>query len=364
MRRLIHPRILLLPYLATILMMSVACQTPVKVPSPSPELVLRTWENDLPPDVMERFTKETGIQVRLESYESQEEAVADIEDSKPGDVVVMDGRFIPGLIEKKALVRIDRSNLPNFRYISVAFRDLSFDPGNLYSVPYQWGTTGIVYRRDLTGREITRWADLWDPAFAGKVGIWKGQGREVIGLTLKMLGYSANSENPQELAAAMEKLAELKTGIVWIESIDPYTSVPGLVDGRLVIAQGYAFDEVEGQLQNPEIKFVLPAEGAVLWSEHFIIPAHSHYKVEAERLINYLLESTVMAEIVSFNHYAPANDGAIALLSPDIRADPLIFPPENVLANAEIIFSISDPAEQLYLSSWEEFTTGVKNDLP
>ncbi|HMN59654.1 MAG TPA: spermidine/putrescine ABC transporter substrate-binding protein [Anaerolinea sp.] len=364
MRHLFRPPYLFILSLAIFLLISTTCQPAPQTTSLPPELVFRTWEDDLPPDLLDGFTKETGIPVRLLSYEAQEDAVADIEAQKPGDVVVMDARFIPGLVTKKALARFDRSNLPNFRYISVAFRDLSFDPGNLYTVPYQWGTAGIVYRRDLTGRDITRWADLWDPAYAGKVGIWRGQIRETTGLTLKMLGYSANTENPEEIAAAMRKLADLRHGVVWIESIDPYTSVPGLLDDRLALALGYAFDEVEGKSKNPQIKFVLPAEGAVLWSEHFIIPAHSRYQAEAERLVNYLLEPYVMAEIVNYNHYAPAHDGAIALLPSDIRTDPLIFPSDDVLANAEIIFPVSDSTEQLYQSSWEDFIAGIEKESP
>lgn len=332
--------------------------------TPTPELIFRTWEDDLPPSVFDEFTKKTNIRVVLEPYESQEDAVADIEAGKPGDVVVMDSRFIPSLISKQALGRIDRSTVSNFRYISAAFRDLAFDPGNLYSIPYQWGTAGIVYRRDFTGRDITCWADLWDPAFAGKVGLWKSQPRETIGFTLKMLGFSANTENPQELAAAMSKLSELSASAVWIESIDPYTPIPGFLDGRLVIAQGFAFDEIEGKLQNPNIRFILPDEGAVLWSEHFIIPANSQYQAEAESLINYLLEPEVMAEIANYNHYAPAHDGAISLLPTEIRSDPLIFPPDSVLANAEIILPISDQAEQLYLAAWEEFVEGLSKKAP
>jgi spermidine/putrescine transport system substrate-binding protein len=108
----------------------------------------------------------------------------------------------------------------------------------------------------------------------------------------------------------------------------------------------------------------LPAEGAVLWSEHFIIPANTRYKSDAERLINYLLSPAVMAKIVDYNQYAPANDGAIALLPPEIRSNPLIFPPENVLAKAEIIYPVSDQAEQLYLSAWDEFIAGGPGKSP
>ena len=332
-----------------------ACQAKPVTPEPSIELVFRTWEDDLPDDLFSNFTQNTGIRVLLEPYESQEEAVADLKAGKNADILVMDSRFIPDLIRKNNLEVIDRSNVPNFRYISAGFRGLSFDPNNQYSIPFQWGTTGIVYRSDLTGREITKWSDLWDQSFKGKVSLWKGQSREVVGLTLIMLGYSANSENPNELKAAMKKLDEIKSDLVWVELIDPYSAVPGLLDGRIFISMGYAYDEVEGRKENPSIKYVLPKEGAVLWGEHFVIPSTAEHPAEAEKLLNYLLEPDVMASIVEFNYFAAAHDGAFPLLPSDIRNDPLIYPPDDLLQNAEIILAISPEAESRLVAAWGQF---------
>jgi spermidine/putrescine transport system substrate-binding protein len=341
-----------------------ACGPAVPSKTQVSELVLRTWEDDMPADLFVGFTQKTGIQVRFESYPSQEDAVADLQAGKSADIVVMDSRFIPSLIECGCLRVIDRSNVPNFKFISSAFRDLSFDPGNRHSAPYDWGTTGIVFRRDLAGRDIKKWSDLWDPNFAGKVGLWESESREEIGLTLKMLGFSANSENPEELAAAMAKLQELQPRAVLVETIDPYTAVPGLLDGRLIVSQGYAYDGIEGRKKNPQIQFVLPAEGALLWSEHFVIPASSTHPREAERLLNYLLEPQVMASIANYNHYAPAHDGALDLIDPQIRDDPLVFPSNDLLTHAEIIYPISAAAEQRYQAAWKQFIATFPQKAP
>ena len=353
-----------LGFLGILLFLISACQERIVSPEPPVELILRTWENDMPADLFTGFTQKTGISVRPEPYESQEDSIADLTAGKSADILVMDSRFIPSLISNKLISVIDRTNVPNFRYISPGFRGLSFDSQNQYSVPYQWGTTGIVYRRDLTRRDITKWSDLWDPAFQGKVGLWKGQSREAIGLTLKMLGYSANSEDPDELAAAMAKLMELQPGLVWVETIDPNTVVPGLVDGRLIVTMGYAYDAIEGRKENPNIRFVLPAEGAVLWGEHFVIPSTTLHKAQAEALLNFLEEPEVMARIANFNFYAVANDGAMPLIADEIRKSPLIYPPEDQLLNSEIIFSISPEAESRYQSGWAKFTGAVSKDTP
>ena len=340
------------------------CQPRTVSTQPAVELVLRTWDEDLPEDLFADFTQKTGVPVRFDPYEAQEDAISDLQLGKPSDILVIDSRFIPILIENELISVIDRSNVPNFRYISPGFRGLLFDPDNQYSIPFQWGTTGIVYRRDLAGREITKWSDLWDPAFKGKVGLWKGLSREAIGLTLKMLGYSANSENPDEIDAAMEKLSMLQPDLVWAEAIDPYTAVPGLLDGRLIVALGYAYDEIEGQKANPNIKFVLPAEGSLLWGDNFVIPSTSVHKTEAEALLNYLLEPEVMAKIANFNYYAVANDGAMPFIEEEIRSSLIIYPPNDLLIKSEIILSISPEAEDRYLEAWEKFTASSLKDAP
>lgn len=351
-------------FLLLFILMITGCTQATPSPVTTTQLVFRSWEDDLPGDIFSDFSSETGIRVVYESYTSQEDAVEDLMSGMEADVVVMDSRFIPELISCQCLSGINKTNVPNFKYISTVFRDLSFDQGNRYSVPFQWGTTGIVYRRDLAGREISKWSDLWDPAFRGKIGLWEGQPREAIGLTLKMLGYSANSDNPEELALAMNKLSELIPGVVILEDIDPYTAVPGLLDGRLVLSQGYAYDAIEGKQNSPDIEFTLPAEGSVLWSEHFIIPTSSRHKQEAESLLNYLLKPEVMAKIVDYNHYATANDGAINLIEPQLRENPLVFPPTDDLNNAEIIFPVKKENETYLLSAWNDFVTAIKERQP
>jgi spermidine/putrescine transport system substrate-binding protein len=338
----------------------IACQAQSSMPVSVGELVFRNWADDMPEDLFADYSAKTGIQVVYKPYESQEEVISAIENGEVADLVVLDSRFIAGMVERGLLKPIDRSRVPNFRYISPAFRGLSFDPDNRYSVPYQWGTEGIVYRSDLTGREITSWTDLWDPQFRGKVGLWKGQGREAIGLTLKMLGYSANSENPAELEAAMAKLRELGPGVVFIESINAYTVIPGLMNERLFLAQGYAFDAVEGKRRKINIKFALPSEGAVLWGENFTIPSTTRDPAAAQGLLNYLLESEVMAKIANFNYFAVAHDGALPLIDAEIRSDPLVYPPEELLKEAEIVFQLRPEAEIRYRAAWDEFTAWVE----
>ena len=184
--------------------------TPKKLtPTLAKELVLYNWVDDMPQSVLDAFTKEYGVKVNYLTFESQEEAVENILQGKVYDVAVLENPFIPSLIAAKRLAEIDFHHVPNFKNISANFRDLAIDPGNRYTVPYHYGTTGLLVRTDLIGNAVTSWTDLWDPRFAGKMAL-RLQPRELISITLLSLGYGLNSENPDEVNAAVDRLIALK----------------------------------------------------------------------------------------------------------------------------------------------------------
>ncbi len=336
---------MILAWLTLILL--AACSTPTPPPTaPTPvplakEINLYDWEEDMPQSVLDAFTEEYGVKVNYHVYEAQEEAIANMQAGQIYDIVVMESRFIPQLVKENLLAQLDQKNLPNLQNLSANFRELAYDPGNHYSVPYNWGTTGLVVRSDLVSEPVTRWADLWDPRYAGKVGLWMGQRREVISLTLKSLGYSANSEDPAELKAALERLLELKPDVLTLEDFDPYTSAGVLDNGRAVIAMGYVSDVLVGRELNPSITYVLPKEGALLWNDTFIIPANSPNKRTAELFLNFLMRAEINAKIANENLYATPNEAAYPFIEPDVLSNPLIFPPNEELIDAELVLPLS-----------------------
>jgi spermidine/putrescine transport system substrate-binding protein len=212
-----------------------------------------------------------------------------------------------------------------------------------------------VVRSDLVAQPVTRWADLWDPRYAGKVGIWRGQPREVIALTLKSLGYSANSEKSDELEAALQRLCQLKPDLIFLEDFDPDSALGVMLSGQAVIAMGYIGDVLEGREENPAITYVLPTEGALVWGDNFIIPANSSHKYTAELFLNFLLRPEINAQIASENHDATPNEAAYPLIDPDLRNNPLVFPPNEDLQKAEIILPLSPEGQKLYDQTWQQF---------
>lgn len=339
-----------------------ACDAPAQV-TPVPtvplaqKLIFYDWADDLPQSIIDAFAAEYGLEVEYVVYESQEEAAQNIRNGQVYDVVVFDNSFVPMLAKEGLLAQINYSNVPNFKNISANFRDLVYDPDNIFSVPFNWGTTGLIYRRDMVAAPITRWTDLWDPRYAGKVAMWRGQEREVMGLTLKSLGYSVNTENPQELEAALARLIELKPRLLFLEDlpIQDDTSAYLLAQGEIVLAMGYAVDVLTAQAENDAVDYVLPAEGAILWGDNFVIPANSPNKHTAELFLNFLLRPEIGAKITNENLYATPNETAKPFIDPALRNNPVVFPPNEAMHNAEIILPLSQTGKKLYEETWERF---------
>ena len=273
--------------LAVLALSLLAGCAPKEPPLPG-ELILYNWVEYMPQSVMDAFEEEYGIKIKYIAYETEEEVVENIQAGLVYDLVLLNPEFIPQLVEEKLLKPIDFHNVPNFKNISANFRDLVFDPGNTHSIPFHWGTTGILVRTDLVDHPVTSWNDLWDPAFAGKVGIWEIP-RSTIPITLKALGYSANSGDLAELEKAREYLLQLKSNAVILSGLET-SMTPMLESGELEIGFGWAYDAALAQESNLPIAYIIPKEGTILWMDNFIIPANANNPGGAELFLNFILQ--------------------------------------------------------------------------
>lgn len=337
-----------------------SCQPSAPPPATAPqplarELVLYDWEGDIPAAVLDQFQREYGVKVRYEVYESQEDAMANIRAGRVYDVFVLESRFLPEMTRDRLLAELDYRNIPNHKNLAPNFRDLVSDPGNRHNVPFNWGLTGLVVRTDLARRPVTSWADLWDPRYRGKVGLWMGIHRDVIALTLKSLGFSANSESPAELEAALGRLLELKPHALALEDFDPDTSAQALADGKVAVSMGYAKDYRVGREKNKAVAFVVPKEGALLWNDSLVIPASSPNRHTGEVFLNYLLRPDISAKITNEKGYPSANEAAVPFVEPSIRNDPVLYPPQEVLKGAEVILPLHPEGVRRYEDLWRRF---------
>jgi len=343
-----------------IFLMVVGCNTQPPPPTPTPpsladKITIYSWVDDIPQAVLDGFTEEHGIEIEFLTYEDQLEVYDGLLAGNLYDIVVVENGLVSQFISEGLLAQINQENVPNIKNMAISFRDLAHDPGNKYSIPYNWGTTALVVRSDLVEEPVTSWKDLWDPRYAGKVGVWRGEIREVIGLTLKSLGYSVNSEDPDELNEALEALLALKSDLQFIENINDSTSAPALIEGNLVLVHGYAYDVIEGQAENENITYVLPDEGPILWGDNFVIPKNSPNQVAAELFLNFILRPEVSAQITNETGYATPNEAARPLINTEIADNPVVFPPNEDILNGEIILPLSAEAEERYDEIWLQF---------
>jgi spermidine/putrescine transport system substrate-binding protein len=272
-------------------------------------LKIYNWADYIPQSVMDQFTTEYGIGIDYIVYDSLEEAVENLRAGKVYDIVLLYPEMIPQLIREGLLAPIDYRNVPNFRHVSSNFRDLSFDPGNHHSVPYRWGTTGLLVRTDLVSRPITRWSDLWDPEFAGNIALWSIPSN-LLSISLKALGYSVNTTVQEHWEEALQHLLALKPHVTFIDNKIP-SVIPTLAAGEAVIAYGWAFDAMTAQEEGlTNIAYILPEEGTFLWMEFFVIPASSPHRREAELFLDFLLRPEISGQIVNESYYASPNEAA------------------------------------------------------
>ena len=342
---------------AAVLSLLMACGSPGQSPTPdspqvSGKLIFYDWAGDLIESVFEDFEKEYGIEVEYVVYETPEEAVENIRAGQQYDVVVLENEYIPSLVDEGLLARIDYRNVSNFNHVSANFRDLAYDPGNKHSIPYSWGTTGLVVRTDLVEEPVTRWSDMWDPRYSGKVVAWLIP-RYTLGASLKSLGYSINSEDTEELENALQHLIDLKPNAIWLTTEE--TAAYHLAGDEAVMAQGWAYDAQIGQEEHEAIDYILPEDGTILWGDNFVIPANSSQKDIAELFLNFILRPEVTAQIVNLNYYPMASEAAVPFIDPEILNDPVVYPPNEDLRNAEILLPLSPAGERLYAQIWKRF---------
>lgn len=320
-------------------------------------LILYNWADYLPQSVLDAFTAEYGVRVDYLTYGSMEEAVAELRAGVPCDIVVLENNNIKPLAAEGLLAEINFQNVPNFKNISPNFRDLALDPANRYSIPFDYGTTGLLVRTDLIESPVRRWSDLWNPQFAGKIAVRSLQ-YELIGIALKSLGYPLNSENPQQLEETLQHLLQLKPSLIFVDD-ETGKALPTLLSGEAVIMVGWGNDAVVARQKNASTTYVLPEEGTLLWGESFVIPTHSTRKALAELFLNFLLRPEIGAQIANDNHYASANQAAYPFIEPNLLADEIVFPPPEVFRTSAWYLPLSPAGERLYAEIWQRFLAGT-----
>jgi spermidine/putrescine transport system substrate-binding protein len=320
------------------------------------EVYFYNWSEYLPEDVIRQFTKETGIKVIYTTYDSNEAMYAKIRllDGKGYDLVVPSGYFVNKMAREGLLLEIDKSRLNNFKNLDARHTDRPFDPGNRYSIPYLWGSTGIIVNSaEIDPATVRSWADLWKPEFKGKV-LLLNDVRDVFFMSLRVLGLSGNTTDPDEIRLAYDKLVLLMPNVRLFNSDTP--RVP-YITGEVSVGQiwnGEAFMAAE---ESEKFVYIYPSEGAILWMDNLVIPKRAENVDNAHALMDFLLRPDIAKAICEEIGYASPNREAVKLLDEDIRNNRTIYPTKEDLAGSDFQVDIGE-AVVIYESYWEKLKTG------
>ncbi|MCS7218554.1 MAG: spermidine/putrescine ABC transporter substrate-binding protein [Thermus sp.] len=320
------------------------------------ELRLFIWSEYIDPALLEAFTKQYGYRVRVDLYESNEEMIAKLQAGGVSqyDLIFPSDFYVPSLIQLRLVQPLDQARIPNLKNLDEKFKNPPFDPGNRYSAAYQWGTTGLIYRKDRVAAPPS-WAVLFQEPKAPFV--LMDSSREMLGIALRYLGFSVNTKNPKEVQQAGQVLLQAKRSRYFLGFEGGVGGKNRVVAGAAAYAVVYNGDAVRAADEYPDrVGFAIPKEGATLWVDSMMIPARAPNPEAAHRFINFILEPKVGAQLSNFNRYATPNKAALAYINPTDRKNPAIYPSAEAMKRLEFILDLGKD-NRLYDEVW----TAVKS---
>lgn len=309
------------------------------------------WADYIPQTVIQLFEKQTGIKVNLSEYDSNEDLYAKLKaDPHSGyDVVVPSSYYVQRMVQEGMLRKINHQPLSNRRYLNPLLLNKSFDPGNQYSYPYVWGSTGIaVDKRYWDPKTIHRWSDLWQPRFKNQL-LMYNDAREVFAAALIVLGRSINERDPRYIKLAYEKLRQLSPN-VRLYSTDAATNV--FADDDVTVGMAETGDIIRARLANKNLVFIYPQDGFAVWEDCLAIPKYAPHYQNALTFINFLMRPKVGAMISMTQGYSTPNLKSKALLPKQFREDPLMYPSQQTLKRSQMENDVG-AARDIYLHYWE-----------
>ena len=316
------------------------------------ELYIYNWGEYVDDTLLESFTKETGIKVIYEEFATNEDMYVKLKNGGTSyDLAIPSDYMIEKLINEDMLEVIDYTKLSNYKNIGDSYKNLAYDPDNQFSVPYTWGTVGILYNKTMVTEPVDSWGILFDEKYKGQVLMLDSQ-RDTLMVALKYLGYSMNTRSEAELNEAKKLLVDQKKrGMVMAYVVDNGKDI--MVSGGATFMQTWSGEALALSAENSDLDYAIPKEGTNIWYDGMVIPKGAENYEEALLFIDFMLRPENAAKNTEYVGYSTPNVEGWKLLPDETRNNPVAYPDLSVLKNSEVFLDPGDFIE-VYNRVWTE----------
>ena len=315
------------------------------------------WTGEIPDFIVRQFENETHIKVNFSTFENNEIMFAKIRASKTAgyDVVTPSSYYIDRMSRQGYLEKLDKTKFSNWNNLNPDFLHPTYDKNNDYSTPFIWGVAGIFYNKKyIDGNSLKKWSDLWEKRFYNQL-LLLDDTREIFSMALLSLDYSANDKNPAHIKEAFLKLKSLMPNVK-VFSTDTVVSI--LIDEDANLGMAWNGDAFKAYRENPDIQFIYPEEGFVIWVDNFAVPKNAPHKEAAYAFINFIMRADVAKNIALTTSFPTANLAAQKLLPDYIRNNAKVYPPKEVMQRGQFQTDLGSDTLALYEKYWEELKMG------
>jgi len=328
----------------------VATAAPTPVPTPESELFIYNWTDYLAQEVIDSFEAQFGVKVRQDFFTNTEEAYAKLGDDGGGyDISFPINVDVPNFVARGALLELDKSLLPNIVNLGSEWANPLYDPGNRYTVPYMWWTTGVGYDTGRISDELTSSKALWDTRWKKHI-LMLDDYQEAFAMALIQLGHSANSQVLSEIDEAFELL---KAQAPLVRDYDTDT-ITQMTSGDMWIGQIWGADRFAIQEVNENVVYYIPEEGSVKGSDTLAIFSGAKHPIAAHLFINHLLDAQNSAANTNLIYYMGPNEAAKQYIQQDILEDPAVNPAKEIVAKLEELIDQPQDIKDYYLDKWRQ----------
>lgn len=318
------------------------------------QVIIYNWGEYIDPEVLDMFEEETGIQVTYEEFETNEIMYPKIQSGAIAyDLVCPSDYMIQKMIQNDLLQPLNFDNIPNAKNIGQVYYEKSrqFDPDNQYSIPYCWGTVGILYNTKMVEEPIDSWTVLWDTQYKDNI-LMQDSVRDAFAVALKTLGYSLNSTSIHELTQAKDLLVQQKP-LVQAYVIDQVRDK--MIGNEAAIGVIYSGEAIYTQTENPDLAYVVPKEGSNMWIDSWVMPKNAPNKENAEKFLDFLCRPEIALMNFEYITYSTPNEKARELIEdPAIRNSEIAFPGDSILSRCETFTYLGEDADEVYNQLWRE----------